>query len=244
MATDKPFKTIDEQIELLRNTRHLTIANEEAARDALQRYGYYEIINGYKTPFLINPQDDNEGYKSSASFEHIFDLYKFDRYLRKDLLESLEFFEQTFKQALSYSIASLISEDDSRYTAESHYNTGRTHHHKKGVNNDRDRLLSKFNYWMRSNKQPFKHYREDHGNVPPWIMIKGLTFGEAIYWYRLSKPDIRFDVISKLLKIEKPLLRSANKQLKINQMIGDLLGLYLSYRNLTAQVDVCIIIDQ
>ena len=65
-------------------------------------------------------------------------------------------------------------------------------------------------------------------------MIKGLTFGEAIYWYRLSKPEIRFNVISKLLGIDPTLLRASNSNLKISQMIGDLLGLYLSYRNLTA----------
>lgn len=236
MQSDKPFKTIDEQIHILKDGRNLTINNVEAAKDILQRYGYYEIINGYKTPFLIDPNDDDKGYKETASFEHIFDLYKLDRDIRKDLLESLEYFEQTFKQALAYSVAKLISDDQSRYTATSHYNTGKTHHgrHGRGVFNDRDRLLRKFNKLINSNKQPFKHYREDHHNIPPWIMIKGMTFGEVIYWYRLSKPEIRFHVISELLGIDSTILRALNSDFKISQMIGDLLGLYLSYRNLTA----------
>lgn len=234
MQTDKPFKTIDEQINILKSERNLTINNVEAARDALQRYGYYEIINGYKTPFLNDPNDDDKGYKESASFEHIFDLYKLDRDIRKDLLQSLEYFEQTFKQSLAYSVAKIISDDQSRYTARSHYNTGKTYHRRHRVYNDRDRLLKRFNKLINSDKQPFKHYRQDHHNIPPWIMIKGLTFGEAIYWYRLSKPEIRFNVISKLLGIDPTLLRASNSNLKISQMIGDLLGLYLSYRNLTA----------
>ena len=234
MQTDKPFKTIDEQINILKSERNLTINNVEAAKDALQRYGYYEIINGYKTPFLNDPNDDDKGYKESASFEHIFDLYKLDRDIRKDLLQSLEYFEQTFKQSLAYSVAKIISDDQSRYTARSHYNTGKTYHRRHRVYNDRDRLLKRFNKLINSDKQPFKHYRQDHHNIPPWIMIKGLTFGEAIYWYRLSKPEIRFNVISKLLGIDPTLLRASNSNLKISQMIGDLLGLYLSYRNLTA----------
>ena len=41
MQTDKPFKTIDEQINILKSERNLTINNVEAAKDALQRYGYY-----------------------------------------------------------------------------------------------------------------------------------------------------------------------------------------------------------
>lgn len=234
MQTDKPFKTIDEQINILKSERNLTINNVEAAKDALQRYGYYEIINGYKTPFLNDPNDDDKGYKESASFEHIFDLYKLDRDIRKDLLQSLEYFEQTFKQSLAYSVAKIISDDQSRYTARSHYNTGKTYHRRHRVYNDRDRLLKRFNKLINSDKQPFKHYRQDHHNIPPWIMIKGLTFGEVIYWYRLSKPEIRFNVISKLLGIDPTLLRASNSNLKISQMIGDLLGLYLSYRNLTA----------
>ena len=234
MQTDKPFKSIDEQIRILKVERKLTINNVEAAKDILQRYGYYEIINGYKTPFLNDPSDDNKGYKENATFEHIFDLYKLDRDIRKDLLQSLEYFEQTFKQALAYSVAKIISDDQTRYTAQSHYNTGKTHHNHRRIYNDRDRLLKKFNKLIHSDKQPFKHYREDHHNIPPWIMVKGMTFGESIYWYRLSKPEVRFNVISKLLDIDPTLLRASNSSLKISQTIGDLLGLYLNYRNLTA----------
>lgn len=141
MQTDKPFKSIDEQIRILKVERKLTINNVEAAKDILQRYGYYEIINGYKTPFLNDPSDDNKGYKDNATFEHIFDLYKLDRDIRKDLLQSLEYFEQTFKQALAYSVAKIISDNQTRYTAQSHYNTGRTHHNHRRIYNDRDRLL-------------------------------------------------------------------------------------------------------
>lgn len=52
--TDKPFKTIDEQINILANERNLKIPNIESAKVALSRYGYYEIINGYKDNFMID----------------------------------------------------------------------------------------------------------------------------------------------------------------------------------------------
>ena len=52
MKTDKPFKTIDEQMELL-NSRNLTFKNPETVKSSLIKYGYYEIINGYKDNFLI-----------------------------------------------------------------------------------------------------------------------------------------------------------------------------------------------
>lgn len=55
MRTDKPFKTIKEQIQILKS-RNLIFLNEETAKNALSRYGYYEIINGYKDFFLIKKE--------------------------------------------------------------------------------------------------------------------------------------------------------------------------------------------
>ena len=50
----KPFKTIDEQLEILKD-RNLVIDDELLARQSLSFYGYYEIVNGYKQ-FLLNTQ--------------------------------------------------------------------------------------------------------------------------------------------------------------------------------------------
>ncbi|WP_225352224.1 hypothetical protein [Limosilactobacillus equigenerosi] len=69
---EKPFKTIDEQINILKS-RGLIFENEDAAKNSLKQYGYYEIINGYKTPFL--KEGSSEQFKSTATFEHIFALY-------------------------------------------------------------------------------------------------------------------------------------------------------------------------
>ena len=51
MTIEKPFKTVDEQISLLKE-RRLNFINLPAARQLLKEYGYYEIVNGYKKPFL------------------------------------------------------------------------------------------------------------------------------------------------------------------------------------------------
>ena len=48
---EKEFKTIDEQIELLKN-RNLHIKNLAIAREILSNNNYYYLINGYKDVFL------------------------------------------------------------------------------------------------------------------------------------------------------------------------------------------------
>lgn len=47
----KEFKTIDEQIELLKS-RGLTFENEKFAKNMLLQNNYYNIINGYKELFI------------------------------------------------------------------------------------------------------------------------------------------------------------------------------------------------
>ncbi|MBQ9057652.1 MAG: hypothetical protein IJ125_00530 [Atopobiaceae bacterium] len=46
---DKPFRSIDEQIELLQSRG---IETDEKTGSILLREGYYQIINGYKDPFI------------------------------------------------------------------------------------------------------------------------------------------------------------------------------------------------
>lgn len=229
--TQKPFKSINEQIEILKE-RNLVFSDEEAAKENLSRYGYYEIINGYKQPFLKAPYNDNEEFKPKTNFEHLYDLYDLDKNIRAGLMASLEDFEQFFKQAVAYAVSEKISDDQKKYLAKSHYNTGSTK--KKTKKSDRDTLLFTCNRIITKNcNEPFKHYREDLHNIPPWILCKGLTFGKAIYWYKLSKPDIRNAVISKLLGLDVASLEECSF-LKINQFIGDVIDIYLNYRNLAA----------
>lgn len=58
---DKNFTTFEEQINILKN-RNLKFTSEESALTALKRYGYYNIINGYKDPY-VDIIDDKEHYK-------------------------------------------------------------------------------------------------------------------------------------------------------------------------------------
>lgn len=231
MVTTKPFKTIEEQIEVLKS-RNLVFLDEETAKNALTRYGYYEIINGYKDHFLIEKGSDEKGFKDGTTFEHIYALYNLDKNISRDILRALEDFEQTFKQSLAYVIAENISENDSKYCAKSHFNTGKTYGKDKNgnVRSDRTNLIQKFDRIKHSKNDPFKHYSINHGNIPPWIMIKGLTFGQSLYWYKLSKPDIRHEVIIRLLGIK--ILPEDIKP--IYQLYGDIFSLYLHYRNLSA----------
>ena len=75
----KEYKTIDEQIALLRS-RGLAIADEELAKDFLLRNNYYRI-SGYSLTLR-----SHDVFSKNASFQNIIDIYCFDHEFRHVLL--------------------------------------------------------------------------------------------------------------------------------------------------------------
>ena len=72
----KPFADKIQQIDILKS-RNLLFLDENKAKRVLMRYGYYEIVNGYKM-FLLEDNSTRERYKSGATFEHLTALYELD----------------------------------------------------------------------------------------------------------------------------------------------------------------------
>lgn len=66
---DKPFKTFNEQIDILEKKYNLVIESREMAFTALQSLTYYDLINGYKDVFLVN---DKFKPGVSIGFLHMF----------------------------------------------------------------------------------------------------------------------------------------------------------------------------
>lgn len=76
---DKDFKTIEEQIEILRS-RGLSIEDEAEAKDFLLRNNYYRV-SGYSLTLR-----KNDVFAKSATFQNIEDIYNFDHEFRHIIL--------------------------------------------------------------------------------------------------------------------------------------------------------------
>ncbi|EKR9398446.1 Abi family protein, partial [Enterococcus faecalis] len=70
----KPFKTLDEQIIILRN-RGLVISDDEVTKSILLRENYYNVINGYKDIFIDRESEDSEKFIKNTNFNEIYRLY-------------------------------------------------------------------------------------------------------------------------------------------------------------------------
>lgn len=226
---DKPFLTPDKQMDLLKS-RGLNFKNERIAKEHLLQYGYYEIINGYEDWFL-NKSSPQESFKSGTTFEHIFDLFLLDRDISTQVMAALENVELNLRQAVAYAVSSRISEKQSIYLNRKHYRTGKKQYYRSLGTRAYpvDVLIGILKRATYSQQQPFKHYREDHHNIPPWIIVKKLNFGNLIWWYRLLKSPEKKLVISIMLPKEI-------SELDNDSIAGfsDFLLLCLNYRNAAA----------
>ncbi len=161
-------------------------ANEEAAVKALQRYGYYNIINGYKDPYTyISDESEEECYKNGTTFEQVYALYTLDRNLRNIVMNTMLEAEDMLKTATAHTIAEEFTAEESKYLSKSNYRQG------KKINNSGDYsidpLFNKFNKIRNDNSEPVKHAREEYNNVPPWILLKEASFGNIVNFIKLQK---------------------------------------------------------
>ena len=222
---DKNFTTIEQQIDILKK-RGLKFGSEETASSLLLRFGYYNIINGYKDPY-ITVINDNEKYKDNVTFEQIYSLYSLDRAIRNEVMNSLLEFEDNLRAILSYVLGSNFSADEKIYLNRHNFNLGK----KKKGKYPLDDILRKFNNIHNDELQPFKHYRETYNNLPPWILLKGASFGNLVNFIKLQKTDIKNEIISLTYNIPKILVASFPK---IKELFSDTIFVALDYRNRAA----------
>lgn len=197
---DKPFKTIDEQIELLKS-RNLIVYNDDFARKALSTVSYYDLINGYQETMM-----DNGKFKPNISFEYLFAFHLFDKDFQNVIFKNSILIENIFKTKIAYVLAQNLGVDINKYLDDKEYIPFfktliffklKKEFFKIYMWEDR-----KNNIWLPKRpddiQQPTRHYVEHHNHIPPWIIMRNLSFSNSINLYRLIKAKHK-DMISDLL---------------------------------------------
>lgn len=226
MLTDKNFTTFEEQIDILKK-RKLKFGSEETAISVLRRFGYYNVINGYKDLYVIK-EADSEVYKDGTSFEQIFSLYSMDRDIRSAIMESMEEIEDNLRSAIAHTIAESFTAEEKEYLARNNYKIGKKRNN--GVY-QLDDILIKFNKIRNDNIEPMKHARETYGNVPPWILLKGASFGNLVNFTKLLKRKEKNRVISLMYDMPVNLISNIPD---LKNIFMDTLFVCLDYRNAAA----------
>ena len=84
---DKDFLTYNQQMRKLRDTKNIECEGSKV-KSILVRMGYFNLINGYKTPFTCGVDGQgNHIYLPNTGIEHFYCLKHFDDELRILLLK-------------------------------------------------------------------------------------------------------------------------------------------------------------
>lgn len=204
----KPFLTYDAQIKKLVNEKHLHISDPEYAKTILKDIGYFALIGGYKTPF-INPM--TRIYQNNASFEDVLALYQFDLSLRELIFKYLCQIECKMRQLISYTFCSIHGEQQSTYLNPNNYNNNRKNA------SDVAYLIQLLDYHANRNKEHkyVLHQRNMYRNVPLWVLVNTLTFGQISKFYTLLPFQMQSDISKEFPNINEKQLEQYLKILTL-----------------------------
>lgn len=213
----KDFKTIDEQIEILKK-KGLIIEDEEEAKEILLRENYF-FINGYRL-LLMNSYSDKTFIKGST-FKELYSLFLFDRAMRNIIFKYLLIIENQLKSITSYQLSKKYGYQEKDYLNPKNFTEDRTK-----IRRVKD-LIEKMKRQVRINGTKHNatlHYIKNYGYVPMWVLVKVLSFGIVCELYSVLKKEDQIEIAS-VFNVS-------------TEYLEDFLPILANYRNLCAHEDI------
>ena len=211
----KEFRTLDEQISILKN-KNLVIEDEEATKEILLRENYF-FINGYRSMFYTN----NRKFIQGTRFEELYAAFLFDRNIRNVLFKNLLVVENNIKSIISYQLSKKYGYKESDYLNPKNFT--------QDIKESRrvDDVLNKMKRQIRINGEKHTatfHYMNKYKYVPLWILVKVLSFGLINELFGILKEEDKQE-IAEVYKLDKDTLKIY-------------IQLLSNYRNLCAHEDI------
>lgn len=213
----KEFKTIDQQIEILKN-KGLIIGDMDKAYDVLLKENYF-FLNGYRHLFMNSPTDKT--FVSGATFDELYALFLFDRYSRNIFFKNLLIIENRLKSVISYQLSKKYGYKERDYL---NYKNFTQNPEKRRKVKD---VVEKMKRQIRINTcrhNATMHYVNNYGYIPLWILVKVLSFGIVCELFSILKEEDKLEVAS-IFGISL-------------EYLEDFLPILSNYRNLCAHEDI------
>ena len=215
--SNKEFKTLDEQIAIM-EFKGMIIADKQKAKEVLMRENYF-FLNGYRHLFLKSEADKK--FIPGTTFEELYSLFLFDREFRNIIFKNLLVIENNIKSIISYQLSKKYGYKESEYLKFKNFTTN-----PKKSRQVQD-IIKKMKRQVRVNAPHHaatRHYVNNYGYIPLWILVKVLSFGIVGELYSILKKEDQ-EIIA-----------------DIYHMDIDTLSTYLpilsNYRNLCAHEDI------
>lgn len=184
MSEDKFFLTYNQQMKKLRNKKKI-ICKGSSHKQILVRAGYFNIVNGYKDPFVSGSDSKgNHSYISGTSINQLQSVKKFDDELRCFLLRYITQIEEETRTLTGYKFDECNDNGLIPWYDTNAYAPNESLQRKMTV------ISKAYNELSKSQLDYVKFYMDNHKQIPTWIMIKVVNFSTFIDIIRVSKKDV------------------------------------------------------
>lgn len=225
---EKTYLDPENQLKQLQE-RNLAITDFEEGLQILERNNYYNLINGYKSPFLT------DYYKDGSCLNEIYSLYRFDKRISKLYFGALMSIENLLKTIIANTFSSKYGHKDYLKLRNFDYveaqelaalkDTKKIEAMEK--NNNIKSLIDKLNKYINNHNYTTRyitHYKNKHKYVPFWVLVNVMTFGDITRLYSLLKQSEKDVVCNKL-----------SQNHRINQKeLNNILSMCQDFRNKSA----------
>ena len=186
---EKDFKTIDEQIDILKK-KGLIIDDNNMAYNILLKENYF-FLNGYRHPFMNSPTDRT--FVSGSTFSELYALFQFDRYSRNIFFKNLLIIENRLKSVISYQLSKKYGYKEKDYLNAKNFT--RDPEKKRRVKD----VIDKMRRQIRINTgrhNATMHYLKNYGYIPLWILVKVLSFGMVCELFSILTDEDKLEISS------------------------------------------------
>lgn len=168
----------------LRNDKKI-LCNGSSHKKILVRAGYFNIVNGYKNPFISGQGvDGSHSYISGTSIDQLHAVKKFDDQLRSFLLRYITQVEEETRTLAGYKFDECNDNGDIPWYSTEAYSPNKSLQDKMSV------ISNAYNELSKSRLDYVTFYMNNHKQIPTWIMIKVINFSTFIDVVRCSKTDV------------------------------------------------------
>ena len=184
MENDKLFLTYNQQMRKLRNDKGI-ICQGSSHKKILIRAGYFNIINGYKNPFVSGQDaEGNHSYITGTNIDQFLAVKQFDEQLRSFLLCYITQVEEETRTLAGYKFDECNDNGSIPWYDTDAYSPRKTLQEKMSV-------ISKAYYELSKSELDYVNfYMKNHKQIPTWIMFKVVNFSTFIDLIRYSKTDV------------------------------------------------------
>ena len=197
----KEYRTNKELIEYI-SSKGVIVSDKEEALKKIERYTYYSIVNTYKSAF----KNEKGKYFNNVSFDEIYALFEFDKELKNIILKYCLEIETVIKAIMANQISQVYGIKN--YLDISNWDAS--------INDTiKINLIDKINAEIEKDYNTHTavtHYIDKYGFIPPFVLVKILTFGVTSRYYGLLKQSDR-QAIAKYFQISDKLLKQILKNL-------------------------------